>query len=418
MSQGRWMVAASAIFLLASVAVQSGVGSAPGASATPSLQALIDATATGSRLSLSPGVYSGPARIDRPMQVDGGGLATLQGTGHGTVLAVSGRGVHVSGLVIRGSGESHDSVDAGVLVEGDHHEIRNNVIEDVLFGVHLRGANHNRIVNNQVKGKPLALGMRGDVIRLWHGRFNQISDNRFQRGRDLTVANSPDNVISGNRFVDGRYGMHIVFSPRLRVEDNHLSDTGTGIVVLYSPDLVLRGNHVEHAMSGGGAGMVFKESDAALVEDNVVLHCSVGLKVDAPPEPVGVLTVRNNRFAHNITGLFFYGEAGGHVFENNRFENNLTSVALSAVGVAQANRWSENYWDDYLGFDRNRDGFGDTPHEIWLYADRLWMENPMASFFRNSPSLELLDFLERLAPFSLPYRVLKDESPRVSQKGP
>jgi hypothetical protein len=28
------------------------------------------------------------------------------------------------------------------------------------------------------------------------------------------------------------------------------------------------------------------------------------------------------------------------------------------------------------------------------------METPMATFFRNSPVLEMLDFLERLAPFS------------------
>ena len=51
--------------------------------------------------------------------------------------------------------------------------------------------------------------------------------------------------------------MHIIFSPRLLVENNHLSDTGTGIIVLYSPDLVLRGNHVAHALTGGGGGIGF-----------------------------------------------------------------------------------------------------------------------------------------------------------------
>jgi nitrous oxidase accessory protein len=417
MSRERWMIATLVAFLLASVAIASSLGSAQESSKTVSLQPLIDATPSGGRLTLSPGIYTGPVRIDRPMHIVGGGRASVQGNGHGTVLSIRGKGVHVSGLHIRGSGESHDSVDAGILVEGDFHEIIDNVVDDVLFGLHLRGASHNRIINNQVTGKPLDLGMRGDSIRVWNGRFNRIEKNRFQRGRDLSFSNSPDNVVSGNRFVDGRYGMHIVFSPRLTIDGNHLSNTGTGIIVLYSHDLVLRGNHVEHAMSGGGAGIVFKESDAALVEDNVVLHCAVGLKVDAPPEPVGVLTVRNNRFAHNVIGLFFYGEAGGHLFQNNRIENNLTQVALSAVGVGKANRWDGNYWDDYRGFDRNGDGIGDTPHEIWLYADRIWMETPMASFFRNSPSLELLDFLEHLAPFSSPYRVLADPTPRVATGG-
>ena len=39
-----------------------------------------------------------------------------------------------------------------------------------------------------------------------------------------------------------------------------------------------------------------------------------------------------------------------------------------------------------------RDGVGDTPYEIRAYADRIWMDTPMARFFRSSPILELLDF--------------------------
>jgi nitrous oxidase accessory protein len=71
------------------------------------------------------------------------------------------------------------------------------------------------------------------------------------------------------------------------------------------------------------------------------------------------------------------------------------------------------YWDDYQGFDRNGDGIGDTPHEVYLFADRIWMETPLATFFRNSPVLEMLDFLERLAPFSSPHLVLRDPAPRM-----
>lgn len=377
------------------------------------LQELIDATPPGGSVKLVPGSYAGPVRISRPMVLDGGGKASIVGSGKGTVLAVATSGVTLRGLHISGSGESHDSVDAGILLEGDEHRVEDNVIEDVLFGIHLKQVNRSRIANNRVTGKDLSQGMRGDAIRLWYSRHNLVENNRFQRARDLTFANSADNRIVGNRFNDGRYGMHIIFSPRLLIENNHLSDTGTGIIVLYSPDLVLRGNHVAHALTGGGGGIVFKESNDALVEKNEVLHCSVGLRVDAPPASVGKLTVRNNRFAHNIVGLFFYGEEGGHAFFDNRFENNLTTVGISAPGAGSANVWRGNYWDEYQGFDRNHDGIGDTPHEIYLFADRIWMETPMATFFRNSPVLEMLDFLERLAPFSSPHLVLRDPAPRM-----
>ncbi|RLJ68165.1 nitrous oxide reductase family maturation protein NosD [Sulfurisoma sediminicola] len=385
----------------------------PALAAPQPLQALIDATPAGGTLRLAPGRYAGPVVIARPMTLDGQGKARIDGSGRGTVLAVRAGGVTVRGLTVAGSGESHDSIDAGILIEGDDNLIESNTLEDVLFGLHVRQGNRNRILHNRVTGKDKPLGLRGDAIRLWNSRHNLIEGNVFERARDLTFANSPDNRIAGNRFHDGRYGMHIVFSPRLVVEGNRLEHTGTGIIVLYSPDLTVRGNLVAHAMAGGGGGVVFKESDDALVENNEIIHCAVGLQVDAPPQPIGVLTVRGNRFAHNVIGAFFYGESGGHRFEHNRFEHNLTQVGVSAVGTGSANVWRGNTWSDYQGFDRDHDGIGDTPHEIWLFADRIWMETPMTAFFRNSPALELLDFLERLAPFSTPHLLLRDAAPRM-----
>lgn len=390
-----------------------GLGLAVPAQAAPSLQALIDAAPAGTTLKLAPGDYAGPATLAKPLTLDGAGRARLVGNGHGTVLAVETSGATVRGLAISGSGESHDSLDAGILVAGDDNHIEDNRLSDVLFGIHIRGGNRNRIARNRVVGKDLSLGMRGDAIRMWNGRHNRIEDNRFERARDLTFTNSPDNRIAGNSFIDGRYGMHIIFSPRLVVENNRLEHTGTGIIVMYSPDLTVRGNRVAHALTAGGGGIVFKESDDALVENNEIIHCSVGLQVDAPPQPVGVLMARGNRFAHNVIGAFFYGESGGHRFLDNRFENNLTQIGVSAPGAGSANVWQGNYWSNYQGFDRDGDGTGDTPHEDWLFADRIWMETPKAGFFRESPVLELLDFLERLAPFSTPHLILRDPTPKM-----
>ena len=378
-----------------------------------SLQPLIDAAPPGGTLRLPPGAYAGPATITKPLTLDGGRKAVVLGDGQSTVLSVAANGVTLRGLRLTGSGDSHDRGDAGILLEGNDHLVEDNEIDDVLFGIHLKQVNRSRIAGNRVTGKPLDQGMRGDAVRLWYSQHNVIEGNRFTRARDLTFANSADNRIVGNHFTDGRYGMHVIFSPRLLIENNRLSDTGTGIIVLYSPDLVLRGNHVAHALTGGGGGIVFKESNDARVENNEVLHCSVGLRVDAPPQSVGTLIVKNNRFAYNIIGLFFYGEEGGHRFFDNRFENNLTTVAISAPGAGSANVWRGNYWDEYQGFDRNGDGIGDTPHEVYLFADRIWMETPAVTFFRNSPVFEMLDFLERLAPFSSPHLVLRDPAPRM-----
>jgi nitrous oxidase accessory protein len=377
------------------------------------LQPLIDATPIGGTLRPAAGLYAGPAVIDRPMTVDGGGKVTVDAGNRGTVLTVRSSGVTVRGLRLTGSGETHDGIDAGITIESHDNLVEGNVLEEVFFGIHVRGGDRNRIRNNRVTGKNLSLGLRGDGLRIWNGHHNDIAGNEFRRVRDLTLTNSPDNRIVNNRLSDARYAMHIVFSPRTLVEGNHIERTGTGIVAMYSANLVVRGNSIGHALDGGGAAITFKDSGGALVENNEVVHCAVGLMADAPVNAELTHVIRNNRFAHNITGMSFYGEKGGHRILDNQFDNNLTQVFISAPGVGEANVWRGNRWSDYQGFDRDGDGIGDTPYELWLYADRIWMELPKAKFFANSPSLELLDFLERLAPFSSPNLILRDSLPRL-----
>lgn len=307
------------------------------------LQPLIDATPAGGTLRPAAGLYAGPVVIERPMVIDGGGKVSVDAGNRGTVLTVRASGVTIRGLRLTGSGETHDGIDAGLAIEGHDNLVDGNVLDEVFFGIHIKGGNRNRIRDNRVTGKNLSLGLRGDGLRIWNGRDNEITGNEFRRVRDLTLANSPDNRVANNRLADARYAMHIVFSPRTRVEGNIIERTGTGIVAMYSTDLIVRGNRISHALDGGGAALTFKDSGGALVENNEVVHCAVGLMADAPVNAELTHVIRNNRFAHNITGMSFYGEKGGHRILDNHFDNNLTQVSISAPGVGEANVWRGNH---------------------------------------------------------------------------
>ena len=205
--------------------------------------------------------------------------------------------------------------------------------------------------------------------------------------------------------------MNFLFSHRSLVEDNELSRNSTGLTILNSDGIVIRRNHIAHAMDASGVGIALKESSAALVHDNDIIHCAVGILADSPQHSINRIAIIGNRISHNITGINFYGERGGHLVYFNRFEHNLWQATVGGDERNDGNLWHGNYWDNYEGFDRDNDGVGDTPYEIWAYADRIWMDTPMARFFRNSPVLELLDFLERLAPFSTPSLILRDSAP-------
>ena len=232
--------------------------------------------------------------------------------------------------------------------------------------------------------------------------------------RDITVTNSPRNRFTGNSIKDSRRAFNFLFSNRSLVDRNVLENNSTGIIALNSDGLVIRNNRVMHAMDVSGAGIALKETSAALVFNNEIVHCAHGIMADSPRDAINRIVFINNLVAHNITGIYFYGAKGGHMAIGNTFLGNLWPVTIIGDGDPMNDVWWGNYWDDYEGFDLNKDGFGDRPHDVLAYADRIWIETPEAKFFRNSPVLELLDFLERLAPFSAPSLTLRDTAPRMA----
>ena len=107
--------------------------------------------------------------------------------------------------------------------------------------------------------------------------------------------------------------------------------------------------------------------------------------------------------------------AGVSLRVQNQFSGNLAQIIVSGGKTANRNVWEGNYWSDYEGFDRDDDNQGDTPYELYAYADRLWRDAPHAQFFKGSPVLETLDFLERLAPFTEPNLLVRDTTPVMTK---
>lgn len=379
----------------------------------PPLQLYVELTPEGGVLHPPPGRYAGPVVITKPITIEGQGKVIVDGEGEGTVLTIKSNGSVIRGLHLTGSGDSFDQVDAGILVEADHVLVENNKLENVLFGIHLRGANENIIRGNYVSSKPNEISMRGEGLRMWNGYDNLIEYNNFENVRDIFITNSSNNRLQGNRISNSRVGIQLVFAHENEIIGNVINRNRTGILLFYSNDLLIHKNRISHLRSFAGAALAFKESSGVVVRDNEILHCAVGVTANAPVHPENILSLLNNRFAYNDVALYFYGEKGGHIIQENRFEQNLLDVRVSAPTTALNNVWKNNQWDLYEGFDNNNDGIGDTPYEQYIYSDRIWMDRPMTQFFRGSPMMEVLDFVERLTSFSEPRMVLRDPSPKL-----
>jgi len=377
------------------------------------LQAWLDTALPGTTLRLPPGKYRGPAIINKPLTVEGNGKVVVDAGGRGTVLTIKADRVTIRGLTLRGSGDSHDTIDGAIMAEGKELLIENNVLEDVLFGISLHKTTDSIVRGNRIRSRPVDSAERGDGMRLWYSTGNRIENNDIAQMRDLTVSNSPRNRFTGNTIHDSRRAFNFLFSHRSIVEGNLLDKNSTGVISLNSEGMIIRNNRILHAMDASGAGIALKETSAALIYGNEIVHCAHGIMADSPMDPINRIVFINNIIAHNVTGIYFYGAKGGHIAINNTFKSNLWPVTVIGDGDPMNDFWWGNSWDNYEGFDLDGDGLGDKPHELYAWADRIWMDTPSATFFRSTPVLELLDFLERLAPFSSPSLILRDTAPRL-----
>jgi nitrous oxidase accessory protein len=377
-------------------------------------QELIDAAPAGSVLKPPPGKYAGPVVLTKPLIIDGDGKVMIDAGDRGTVFSLETNGATLRGLHLTGSGDSHDTDDSCLDVRGDRNTIEKLTIDNCLFGIDLKQSDDNIVRGNTVRSKPFELGVRGDGIRLWYSRRNLIEGNEVSDSRDMVAWYSHNNVYRNNIGRRSRYSIHFMFANDNIIEGNRFYDNSVGVYLMYTERGILRNNVFSHATGAAGMAIGFKESSGTVVENNEIIYCAIGIGSDVSPfQPGTKITIRNNRIAYNGIGILFSSELGGNEMQGNDFEGNITHVAYGAGRSAVArNYWNGNYWDDYQGFDRNRDGVGDTPYELLAFSDSIWMEAPAARFFKSTPAMELLDFLERLAPFTAPDMLVKDDAPR------
>jgi len=375
-------------------------------------QALVDAAPAGSTLRPKPGNYAGPVHLTKPLIIDGGGKVTIDGGDKGTVFVLETNGATLRGVHLTGSGSSHDGDDACLNVRGHNNTIDGLVIDNCLFGIDLKLSNNNIVRGNRVRSKVAELGVRGDGLRLWYSMNNRIEANTVVDSRDMVAWYSNGNLFLNNYGARSRYSIHFMFANDNAVEGNRFYDNSVGVYLMYTENITVRNNVISHSNGPTGMGLGFKEASAALIENNEIIYNALGLSADLSPfQPDTKIILKNNRIAYSGIAISFNSGLEGYEATGNIFEGNITNLAVAAGGNARHNLWNGNYWDDYQGFDRNNDGIGDTAYDLYAYADRIWMEIPAARFFKNAPMMETLDFLERLAPFSSPDLLLRDEKP-------
>ena len=415
----RWAIfsALAAVPIAVMVATADAQVAPPPDNPASVIQDRINAAQAGDEIVIPPGRWVGHLLVDKAVTIDGQGKATIDGGGEGTVILVKTNGATLKGLRVVGSGALHDRDDSGIRIEGNGNVIKDNVLDDTLFGIDLHQSNHTSIRRNRITSKPFELGVRGDAIRLWYSHDNIIADNVIKDSRDFVLWYSKRNHVFGNESSGSRYGMHFMFAADNIIENNRFWGNSVGMSMMYDEGDVIRGNIVSHATGATGMCLSFKEASNITVENNELIYCANGVFLDISPfQPDTVNTFTGNRIAFTDIAISFLNDWKGNIFKSNTIESNMTEVAVFGGGSAKRNEWDGNTWDSYEGFDRDGDGVGDTPHRVLGYAGRIWMDVPNTRFFKGTAVLEVIDFLDRLAPFSEPELLMEDRHPKMNNK--
>lgn len=387
------------------------------ANASNTLQNAIDNAPEGSILKLQAGVYKGNIKINKPLTIIGkeDGVI-LDGGGTGTVVSISGSFVTLKNLKIMGSGDRHDKLDAAIKINNAKQcEISNIIIEDCLFGIDAQMLNNSIITDNNITSKNLDLGLRGDGLRLWYSNDNLVKNNSLIKSRDMVIWYSHGNEIVDNYGEYCRYSLHFMYAGKNLVKNNNYKFNSVGIFFMYSKDTIAIGNTVRSSLGATGMGIGLKDVSNFTIKDNTIIYCAQGLYIDRSPfEPDTHNWIESNNILYNAEALHFHSMSENNIIKDNALIGNIEDIVNDSRGSkTNDNEITRNYWDNYIGFDRNNDNIGDTPHRVYQYADQLWVYNPSVKFFYGSPVISLLNFLAKLAPFSKPLFLLEDEKPKV-----
>lgn len=378
------------------------------------IQSAIAAARPGDTVRVLPGFYAEHVVVNRPVVLLGEPGAVLSGQGHGTVLTVLATAT-VRGFTIQDSGDDQSREDAGIMAVGaDDLVVERNRLANVLFGVYVKQGKAPVIRENDIEGKDLPLARRGDGIRLWYADGGLIEGNRLRTSRDLVIWFANHTTVRGNHVRDSRYGLHYMYSHHSRFEANVFEHNEVGAFIMYSGDITLRDNVFANARGPLGRGVGFKDADSILAEGNVAVKNAVGLSLDNSPHAEGTANLfRRNVIAYNDVGVELLPSVSHNAFLDNQFVENVQPVRVSGGGTALANRWAGNYWSDYVGFDPDGDGIGNTPFLYDRLSDDLLAKYPALQLFQASLAAATLNTLSRVLPLLSPEPVVVDSLPRL-----
>ena len=364
----------------------------------------------GDTILLNKGVYKeGNIIIDRAIFLLGIDQPVLDGENKNEILTLTGKNILIRGIHFVNAGYSSMNDYAAIkIIDATNILIESNNISNTFFAIHIANSTHSVIRNNVIQGNNKSEHLSGNGIHLWKCSNMLIEGNSIQGHRDgiyfefVTESTIRKNLSEKNI----RYGLHFMFSHSDHYIQNTFRNNGAGVSVMFSKKVDMEGNHFEENWGASAYGILLKEISDSYISNNTFLKNTVGIYMEGTSRT----QIEKNAFKNNGWAIKVQASCDDNNFSHNNFNGNSFDIATN--GTMMLNKFFNNYWDKYDGYDINRDGFGDVPyHPVSMYA-MVVEQNPTTLILMRSFIVSLLDKAEKAIP-SLTPEDLVDNTPMI-----
>ena len=359
----------------------------------------------GDTLLLRPGTYHESIVLDRPVTLDGGGAAIIDGGAEGTVVTITGDDVTVTGLTVTGSGSDHEEIDSGIKMTktARNPQVLDNRVLGNLYGIDIHGAKNALVAGNTVEGRQdRHMNARGNGIYLWNAPGAVVEDNTVRWGRDgIFVNSSKKNIFRNNTFRDLRFAVHYMYADNSEVSGNVSIGNHLGYAVMFSTRVKITGNV---SLNDRDHGVMLNYANKSIITGNVIKNTK------------GKCTFLYNSHKNDFSGNWFEGcgigihftaGSGNNRMVGNAFVANRTQVKyISTKWVEWSEEGTGNYWSDFAAYDVDGDGIADTPYRPNDSMDHVLWTQPAAKMLLGSPAVQLVRWSQASFPALLPGGVM------------
>jgi len=388
------------------------------------LQVSLNLTDDGDTLVIAKGEYIGNFIVNHAITVTGEVGTVINANGKGHAIELRNSNITIQNLTVINWGSDLTEQNSGIYTDKNSANItvQNNKLSGDGFGIWVQRSQHVLIRNNTVKGNAtMRSSDRGNGIQLSMVQKALVEGNSVSETRDgLYIISSQENELRNNTLHDLRFGVHYMYSHSNKVLNNFSYNNRVGYALMSSRKLVVSGNRSLNTENYGFLMnfITFSEISNNHIKDvwtkpeNKVLgRDGKGLFIYNS----GYNTIKYNTVDTAEIGIHLTaGSEQSKVYGNN-FINNPVQVKYVSN---KRQEWSVdgigNYWSNYLGWDLDGDGKGDTAFEPNDGIDKMVWQYPEAKVLLDSPAVLLLRWVQNQFPVLKPGGV-KDSHPLMTQ---